>query len=104
MPRVPIQTGKTTFVDSLGNTESVTKYSLLGPLPTESNDESRCGPRFQPIRFWNDSRFAVPRQMQKPATGYVGNPVDDPEYLAKHFPSTPNGIDTEEWGKKWRGR
>jgi len=67
----------------------------------ECNDESRCGPRFQPIRFHeSDNRFLQSRQ-PKPPSGYT-NPVDDPEFLAKHWPNTPSGIDDPEWQKKWR--
>lgn len=78
MPSFPIQTGKKTFVDSFGNTESTTKCSALGPLPVA--DESRTGPRFQPIRYSADAKKDW--RTAGPEVKHAGNSgLNDPAYI-----------------------
>lgn len=81
VPRVPMQTGKKQFVDSLGNTQDVTTHSLLGPL---SAPPANVTARPEPVRFHHtDNRGRMPAVKQP--SGYIGSPVDDQEWLAKHW-------------------
>jgi hypothetical protein len=67
MPRVPIQTGKKTFVDSFGNTQSWTHTSALGPIETVEK------PVPKPIRDASES----PYNFRSPSIGTDGQPIFD---------------------------
>jgi hypothetical protein len=67
MPRVPIQTGKKTFVDSFGNTHDWTHTSALGPIETVVRPEPK------PITDASTN----PCNFRPPSIGVDGQPILD---------------------------
>ena len=120
---VKTQVGKKTFTDGYGNTETISRWTGLGPVPEA--DESTAGPRFQPISVWTpDARphdADYDRKVKEIDDEH--NPVDALNLVARMRPTyhtdlyngdgttrTPeektqrgygNAVDSLEWRKSW---